>query len=203
MSASDTLPSGPDYGTELAIAENAVRDRLDGGFEYVRSAGAPPQRQWQLVWEALSWADYLTLEAFWRRMLANDWFIWTDPSRSSRKFAVQFAGPLSARLPGYNKQPAAVLVREAVGRALAEAGDYSTVLIAGLLAEARTLGNSVVIIYGGYGYKLTCADSSDVLLDGVSTTNDKEKYDVPLGLHKLEIQKEGSPPTVSAWWYVW
>ncbi len=193
----NSLPFQPDYGTSLEVDDGVLRDEMDGGRTYHRLV-RPPRRVWSLVWESLSYADYATLANFIRANLLTP-FKWTDPSLASREFALEFLGRISARYAGNENQPASVMVREAVGT-VPDTVPTTPLHSGGLM---RTVGNSRIFIYGGYGYKVTATGVSAVLLDGVDQAGALEKYTgIALALHKLELQG-ATPPTVSLMQYVW
>jgi hypothetical protein len=91
-------------GTTEAVYLPQVRTEFEGGYVQSRKSTTRARKRWNLYWNALSEADYQTLEAFF---IANQGgsFNWTHPITST-VHVCRFSGdtlPGDPIIPGYRR----------------------------------------------------------------------------------------------------
>jgi len=180
----DTFPLTPDYALQLSYKEDGMlRTAARGGKQYMRSAG-PPQRVWQCAFLKRPQADWAALDEF-ASQHADEYFLFVDP-RGTRQYAVYFAAAPRESWAANESHDLACDLIEAVDCALTVYPETPLKSLA--VSRFVTITTGKLITYPGYGFSLSATGVTDMLIDGVSVGATAPVYNIPLGLHKLEVQ---------------
>jgi hypothetical protein len=191
---SDSFPLTPDYAMPMGYARDGILRGETPGKQFAR-VNAAPRRRWSLVFNGRPWSEWEQIEVFYRQV-DSDFFLWIHPQQA-RHYGARFSAAPQHRWVGNENVDIACEIEEAAGVDLG-GGNYPATPVV-TLPPARFISTTtgLVIAYGGYGFEITVAGASDIELDGVSLAGvPATKYDVVLGLHRLEVQPNTAVITV-------
>jgi hypothetical protein len=188
---SDSFPLTPDYAMPMGYARDGILRGETPGKQFAR-VNAAPRRRWSLVFNGRPWSEWEQIEAFYRQV-DSDFFLWIHPQQS-RHYGARFSGAPQHRWVGNENVDIACEIEEASGVTL-DTWPH-TPLVTLPVARFISTTTGLVIAYGGYGFEITQTGAADVELDGVSLGVVASKYDVALGLHRLEVQPNTAVITV-------
>jgi len=82
--------AAPTYTTGGEVYRPQIRTEFEGNYVQSRPRSTRATRRWTLVWNAMTEADYGTLDAFFITNIGTT-FSWTEPV-TSNSYTVRFSG---------------------------------------------------------------------------------------------------------------
>ena len=184
MAESDVFPVDPDYAVSRTREPNILAFRAESAEEFRRTR-APLRRVFDLGFQERPYSDWTAIENF-RLAHRETHFTFVDKSQSSRDYSCYFLGEPQYDEVGNEQVNIRLQLVEAVNQALRTYPQ--TPLITLPSSEVKSVSDGKVVVYPGYGYKMTGSFITDVEVDGVSVGGSLQKFDLKLGLHTLKAK---------------
>jgi hypothetical protein len=191
MAETDTIPVDPDYAVARPMRSNVLRTRAAGGKEY-RRIQAVPQKGFVLTWVRRSLADMQSLRDFFLKFGQDDFFDFDDKVEV-RRYSCFAESDFESEEVGNEQHNCRIQILEAIGQNM---NIYPSLpLGANISSKFQDVGTGKLITYAGYGFIITAAGATDMLLDGVSVGVVATKYNVAPNLHRFEVRPNTVNPT--------
>ncbi len=184
MAETDVFPVAPDYVFSRTREPN-VAEFQAASREAFRRTTAPLRRVFDLSFGQRAVADWTAIENF-RLEHRDSFFTFVDVTQGDRDFSCLFLGEPRYDEIGFERVNIRLQLIEAAGVALRTYP--STPLINLPTSEGVDVGDGIIFVYPGYGFKITGSGVTDIELDGVSIGATLQKFDVPLLLHQLKVK---------------